>query len=139
MTKIRAGTYPYVDFTWWTPTTIILSCLEIDLAITCASMPIFWPIIEKSISAIFVTFEVQVEEEYVDDYGLAYELEHTKDTEGSVKSGGTSTCELRDNEDGGESETSREYTVGCDPLNEDAKAGGYSTEILSKPRPKWEL
>jgi len=41
---------------------ILLSCLEINLAIICASMPVFWPVLEKSVSAIFVTHEVHVTE-----------------------------------------------------------------------------
>ncbi|KAF2004880.1 hypothetical protein P154DRAFT_21289 [Amniculicola lignicola CBS 123094] len=58
----RAATKPYIDFTWWAPTSILLSCLEIDLAVICASMPVFWPVLEKSFSQIFVTYEVKITE-----------------------------------------------------------------------------
>jgi hypothetical protein len=78
----KAATYPYVDFTWWPPISIILSCLEIDLAIMCASMPVFWPIVETRLAHIFVTHEVRISEHRrLDENG--YELEHTN----SVKSG----------------------------------------------------
>ncbi|KAF2849048.1 hypothetical protein T440DRAFT_453542 [Plenodomus tracheiphilus IPT5] len=137
--QTRAGTSPYIDFTWWSPTMIILSCLEIDLAIICASMPIFWPVLEKSLSAIFVSYEVQIVEERVgDDYGLAYELEHRKTADGSVKSSGTSTHELT--EDGhNDGDMRREYTVGFDPLSEEAKSQGLTTEVQSQPKAKWQI
>ncbi|KAG9190525.1 hypothetical protein G6011_08613 [Alternaria panax] len=136
----KGATYPYVDFTWWSPILIILSCLEIDLAIICASMPIFWPIIEKSLSAIFVSYEVQVVEERVDDYGLTYELEHMKGDEKacSIKSNGTSTQELT-NEDEESHPRRQAFTVGFDPLNEEQKCNGLSTNVQSKAQPKWQL
>ncbi|KAI8942356.1 hypothetical protein NX059_000432 [Plenodomus lindquistii] len=48
------------DFTWWYPEVLIISCLEIDFAIMCASMPIFWPRVVASLGQIFVTNEVRV-------------------------------------------------------------------------------
>jgi len=48
------------DFTWWYPEVLIISCLEIDFAIMCASMPIFWPTVMASWTQIFVTNEVRV-------------------------------------------------------------------------------
>lgn len=48
------------DFTWWYPEVLIISCLEVDFAIMCASMPIFWPTVVASWSQIFVTKEVHV-------------------------------------------------------------------------------
>ncbi|KAH9876232.1 hypothetical protein J1614_004111 [Plenodomus biglobosus] len=135
----RAATSPYIDFTWWSPSMIILSCLEIDLAIICASMPIFWPIIEKSLSAIFVSFEVDMVEERVgDDYGLAHELEHMNTADGSLKSSGTSTHQLTEdgNNDGN---VVREYTVGLDPLSEQARTQGLTTQVKSKPKADWEI
>ncbi|CAN9250803.1 unnamed protein product [Alternaria alternata] len=138
--ETKGATSPYVDYTWWSPTLIILSCLEIDLAIICASMPIFWPIIEKSFSAIFVSYEVQVVEERVGDYGLTYELEHMKgeDRPCSIKSNGTSTQELT-NEDEEAHPRAQVFTVGFDPLNEEQKASGLSTNVHSKAQPKWQL
>ncbi|EKG15959.1 hypothetical protein MPH_06925 [Macrophomina phaseolina MS6] len=41
--KSRAGTYPTVDPPWYAPTIILMSVLEVSLAILTASMPIFWP------------------------------------------------------------------------------------------------
>jgi hypothetical protein len=139
--ETRAATYPYVDFTWWSPTMIVLSCLEVDLAIICASMPIFWPIIEKSLSAIFVSYEVQVVEERVDDYGLAYELEHmtSRGRSGSIKSSGTSTQELTNEDEELQQPRKPEFTVGVDPLSEEAKTGGLSTNIETRVQPQWQL
>jgi hypothetical protein len=120
---------------------IVLSCLEVDLAIICASMPIFWPIIEKSLSAIFVSYEVQVVEERVDEYGLAYELEHMTDRgrSGSIKSSGTSTQELTNEDEDVQQPRKQEFTVGVDPLSEEAKTGGLSTNVETRVRPQWQL
>lgn len=121
---------------------IILSSIEIDLAITCASMPIFWPIIEQKFSAIFVSYEVQVVEERVDhnEYGLAYELEHTKrQREGITRSySGTSIEGLTKEVEG--YGTVPKYSIGADPLNNDPKSGtGFQASVQSKPKPKWEI
>jgi hypothetical protein len=48
------------DFTWWYPEVLIISCLEVDFAIMCASMPIFWPTVVANWSHIFVTSEVRI-------------------------------------------------------------------------------
>jgi hypothetical protein len=48
------------DFTWWLPEVLIFSCLEVDFAIMCASMPIFWPSVMAAWTEIFVTQEVTV-------------------------------------------------------------------------------
>ncbi|CBX92052.1 predicted protein [Plenodomus lingam JN3] len=137
--QTRAGTSPYLDFTWWSPTMIILTCIEIDLAIICASMPIFWPLVEKSFSAIFVRVDVQIVEERVqDNYGLAYELEHRRTADGSVKSSGTSIHRLTD-EGHGPGNTSKDYTVGFDPCNEESRAQGFTTEVRSQPKMNWEI
>lgn len=101
-------------------------------------MPVFWPTIEKSVSAIFVSFEVQVVEERVNECGLSYELEHTSIPEGSLKSGGTSTHELRGDK-GSRGDSMGDYTVGVNPLNEDANTYGPRTEIQSRPKPRWVL
>ncbi|KAF2625596.1 hypothetical protein BU25DRAFT_473709 [Macroventuria anomochaeta] len=134
-----AGLSPYPDFTWWTPISIILSCLEIDLAIICASIPIFWPVIQKSFSAIFVSHEIEVVETRVDDHGLAYELEHMK-TRGHHSlnsSSGTSTHELTNEMEDGYKES---YSVGIDPLSIEAQSGrGLHTNINSEPKKKWEI
>ncbi|EMD68417.1 hypothetical protein COCSADRAFT_80211 [Bipolaris sorokiniana ND90Pr] len=141
--KTKGATYPYVDYTWWTPTMIILSCLEIDLAIICASMPIFWPIVERSLVAILVSYEVQVVEERVDDYGLTYELEHKKTNDRtSIKSSGTSTRELTQQEEDNSNNNGKrqQFTVGCDPLNEEQRNAGFTANIetLAAP-PKWQI
>lgn len=52
------------DPTWLAPTSFILSCLEVDVAILCASVPVFWPIISAlTVGKIFVVDEVIVRSE----------------------------------------------------------------------------
>ncbi|KAF2091648.1 hypothetical protein K490DRAFT_14541, partial [Saccharata proteae CBS 121410] len=60
----QAGQYPTKDPTWLSPPAIILSCIETDIAILCASIPIFWPVLSVlSLGSIFVTNEVIVRAE----------------------------------------------------------------------------
>jgi hypothetical protein len=135
----KAGLSPYPDFTWWTPISIILSCLEVDLAIICASMPIFWPVIEKQFTAIFVSHEIRVVETR-EEHGLAYELEHTKSRCGnrSLRSNsGTSTQELTN--DAEDLLYKEPISVGVDPLSEEAQAQGPETKIEPGPKRKWEI
>jgi hypothetical protein len=119
---------------------IVLSCLEIDLAIICASMPIFWPIIEKSLTGIFVSREIDVTEEHIeDDYGLAYELEHTKSAgQQSLRSiSGTSMEGLTKEEDPNKGP---KFSVGPDPLDEDSRGGvSFQARVQTRPKPKWEI
>ncbi|KAH6639686.1 hypothetical protein C7974DRAFT_136906 [Boeremia exigua] len=134
-----AGLSPYPDFTWWAPVSIVLSCLEIDLAIISASIPIFWPVIQKSFSAIFVSHQIEVIETRVEDHGLAYELEHSKSrSDASVNSSsGTSTHELTNPPEEGYKEP---YSVGVDPLGPEAQSGqGLQTNINSEPRKRWAI
>jgi hypothetical protein len=49
-----------LDFTWWMSNVYLFSCLEVDFAIICASMPIFWPTVVATWTEIFVTDEVIV-------------------------------------------------------------------------------
>ncbi|KAK8232702.1 hypothetical protein HDK77DRAFT_485118 [Phyllosticta capitalensis] len=60
--KTRAGFYPNTDPTFYAPPGVLLSALEVDFAILCASIPIFWPIISTlSFGRIFVVDEVVVQ------------------------------------------------------------------------------
>jgi hypothetical protein len=142
----RAGLLPYPDFTWWSPPSFILSCLEIDLAITCASIPIFWPVVQKSLSAIFVSVEVEIKEDQVEDeFGLAYRLEHMKSNgRQSLRSSSSSasTYRLTSDLESGRSEEPpvQKFSVGIDPLGPEAQSGaGLETHIRSQPKPKWDL
>jgi hypothetical protein len=127
---------PYPDPTWFTPIYVILSSIEIDLAIICASMPIFWPIIEQSFAAIFVSYAIEIVEQRVEDHGLTYELKHTK-TRGSVKSSSASTEELTQ---GISLDMKVQYSLGIDPLDVEAQSEmGLQTQINSQPKLKWEL
>jgi hypothetical protein len=157
----RAATIPYIDFTWWSPITLILSCLEINLAITCASMPVFWPHIEKSITAIFVTHEIHMSEHNrLDDQ--SYEMERTKDggrlrlgSVGSVGHGGSSSrsnsqqslTRERSLSGGDDKDVIDHYkdpynVAQIDPLAaEEVTVGtGVTTNVGSHPdKPKWNI
>lgn len=73
---------------------LIFSCLEVDFAIICASIPIFWPAVKAAWGNITVTKEVIVSSESrrddanIDDFELDVErtvsLKSNKSTEGLV-------------------------------------------------------
>ncbi|KAF2631046.1 hypothetical protein BU25DRAFT_333936 [Macroventuria anomochaeta] len=76
------------DFTWWYPEVLIISCLEVDFAIMCASMPIFWPTVVANFNAIFVTKEVHItHQDRVQDFemGRPTSLKSTASQEGLTK------------------------------------------------------
>ncbi|KAJ4357757.1 uncharacterized protein N0V89_002333 [Didymosphaeria variabile] len=145
----RAATSPYIDFTWWTPISIILSCLEIDLAIMCASMPIFWPVIEESFAAIFVTREVQITEQRrysFADRGLAYELEHsdTMRRQASVKTQSTSReslviTRLESGKNVEEHYKDPYLAAQVDPFRNIAQEVAVKTDVEAKKKDKWVL
>lgn len=57
-----AGWSPTMDFTWRAPISIILGCLEAQIAIIAVSIPIFWSVIEEQILQIFVQNEIEITE-----------------------------------------------------------------------------
>ncbi|KAK2049735.1 hypothetical protein LZ31DRAFT_286401 [Colletotrichum somersetense] len=59
----RAGTYPTLDPSWYGCTPIVLAAVEVNLATICASLPVFWPTLQKSIGQIFITKEVEITSE----------------------------------------------------------------------------
>jgi hypothetical protein len=60
----RAGTVPIFDVTWAIPTVFIFSILEINVAIWCASIPIFWPLVERlATNKILIVNEIEVRSE----------------------------------------------------------------------------
>jgi len=86
--KHSADTIKSFDFTWWYPEVLIISCLEVDFAIVCASMPIFWPTVVTNWNAIFVTKEVHVvHQDRVQDFemGRPTSLRSTASQEGLTK------------------------------------------------------
>ena len=57
----RAGTVPYFDPTFATPAIYIFSVLEVDIAILCASIPIFWPLVTSlAANKILVVNEIEI-------------------------------------------------------------------------------
>jgi hypothetical protein len=90
LTISRAGTYPVFDPSWYAPPIFISSSLEIETAILCASIPIFWPIFKGlRLNKIFVTHEVEVRTEWRNTNIEERELDCRSSNEGS-----SSTTEL---------------------------------------------
>ncbi|KAH6629000.1 hypothetical protein C7974DRAFT_433739 [Boeremia exigua] len=57
----RAGTYPVPDMSYHAPIVFIFSVLEVNIAIWCASIPIFWPMISSlAANKILVVNEIVV-------------------------------------------------------------------------------
>lgn len=57
----KAATYPTFDPTWYGPISIVLAAAEVESAMICASVPVFWPMLRGSfLGNIFVTKEVEV-------------------------------------------------------------------------------
>jgi hypothetical protein len=57
----RAGTVPILDMPYHTPVVYLFSVLEVNLAITAASIPIFWPVISTlATNKIWVVNEIEV-------------------------------------------------------------------------------
>lgn len=60
----RAGTIPIPDMSYHTPVVYIFSVLEVNIAILCASIPIFWPMISSfAANKILVVNEIVVQVE----------------------------------------------------------------------------
>lgn len=60
----RVGTTPVFDVTFYTPNVYIFSVLEIDVAILCASIPIFWPLVASLASnKILIVNEIEIRTE----------------------------------------------------------------------------
>ncbi|KXJ92904.1 hypothetical protein Micbo1qcDRAFT_203069 [Microdochium bolleyi] len=56
----RAATWPVMDPTWYACSAIVLAVVEVDMASMCASIPIFWPILQDGWGRIFVTQEIEI-------------------------------------------------------------------------------
>ncbi|PVH98240.1 hypothetical protein DM02DRAFT_615956 [Periconia macrospinosa] len=60
----KGGTVPVFNITHSTPTVYIFSVLEINVAIICASIPIFWPLVTSLTSnKIFIVNEIEIRSE----------------------------------------------------------------------------
>ncbi|TKW48601.1 hypothetical protein CTA1_3292, partial [Colletotrichum tanaceti] len=59
----RAGTYPTLDPSWYGCVPIVLAAVEVNLATICASLPVFWPTLQKNLNQIFITKEVEITSE----------------------------------------------------------------------------
>ncbi|KAH8897804.1 hypothetical protein GQ53DRAFT_884653 [Thozetella sp. PMI_491] len=72
----QAGTSPTLDPSWYGSAPIVLAALEVNLAVICASLPVFWPVLEHNIGKIFITHEIEISHEEGDSNSLS-----TQDTE----------------------------------------------------------
>ncbi|KAF2864670.1 hypothetical protein BDV95DRAFT_445603, partial [Massariosphaeria phaeospora] len=71
------------DVTWWHPVVMLVSSLELNLALITASIPVFHVYLAKYLAQIFVTKEIIVQRhERMSDQGADYEM----DRPGSWKS-----------------------------------------------------
>lgn len=60
--KTRAATYPRFDPTFYGSTPIVLAALEVDVAVICAALPVFWPVLcEMGLGQILVTREFKID------------------------------------------------------------------------------
>lgn len=65
LVQTKATTSPTFDPTWYGSTAIVLSILEVDIATTMASLPVFWPYIRRNIdNGIMITHEVKITEHF---------------------------------------------------------------------------
>ncbi|KAK6956054.1 hypothetical protein Daesc_001324 [Daldinia eschscholtzii] len=83
----RATTSPTFDPTWYSPISIVLGAVEVNVASICASVPIFWPSLKARLDEIFVTREVTItlnrrSNRFSSDIGDAIQLHHTASEEG---------------------------------------------------------
>lgn len=59
----QAATWPTFDPSWYGCVSIVLAAVEVDMAVVCASVPVFWPVLHSTGFEIFITKEVQVTSE----------------------------------------------------------------------------
>ncbi|KAF2844654.1 hypothetical protein T440DRAFT_314210 [Plenodomus tracheiphilus IPT5] len=124
------------DFTWWYPEVLIISCLEIDFAIMCASMPIFWPTVVASLGQIFVTNEVRVthHQRLVDNSGDNFEMDRSHSLKSNTSTQGL-TC-IGTLEANGASDQKTDHMDGFEP-GKNMSSGVSQVEVqphAQKPR-----
>lgn len=49
---------------WYACSAIVLAIVEVDMASMCASIPVFWPVLQNGWGRIFVTHEIEVVHEF---------------------------------------------------------------------------
>jgi len=89
----RAATWPVMDPTWYACAAIVLAVVEVDMASMCASIPVFWPILQDSWGKIFVTQEIEI----VHESRLSGETKHSGslDDSGYSHTRAGSTCSIK--------------------------------------------
>jgi hypothetical protein len=111
----------------------------------CASMPIFWPVLEQSLSQIFVTSEVRIstEHRHIEEAGRGYELDGRT---GSLKSESGNSRESLTREATKATvdpyaHYKDQYVVAqVHPFGNGNNPGvGVETEVASRPKPKWAI
>ncbi|KAK0733137.1 hypothetical protein B0T26DRAFT_669574 [Lasiosphaeria miniovina] len=66
----RSTTYPTFDPSWYSPISMVLAAMEVDIASICASVPVFWPLLRLYSANIFVTEEVEIRHETRPGYSV---------------------------------------------------------------------
>ena len=107
---VRTGLgLPIGDPSWSLPVSVIWTVLECNIAVLCASIPIFWPMLEERWGAIFVTKEIQItHEDRVFDEEDQFSGRH-------IRMG--SDAELKRSDSGGDHHYNNSYVMqSVDPL-----------------------
>lgn len=131
MVQNKAGTAPNFDPTYETSITVILSAVEVQGAVICASIPFFWPVFSKfAYGKIVVIQEVQVQSHQIgyerDDAGtFRNSLHHRRGTDDSNDSKDMDNDQLMASRNGsaGHVYTVEQYTMEqIDPFKQSHKA-----------------
>lgn len=94
----RAGTVPIFDPSFNQPAVYVFSLLELDLAILCASIPIFWPLVTSlAANKILVVQEVEIRSDQRASQALGL----------AEQGANLGTCGIPDLDDEGKGRTSR--------------------------------
>lgn len=113
----RSATIPTLDPTWYGPVSIVLSAVEVDLAMVASSVPIFWPVLRR-FHGIFVTKEVEITREVRRLESV--ELDDDIGMEGDRRSRVGSEASLRQENVGASGRYLDEFVAGhVDPLRKD--------------------
>lgn len=69
MVNTKAGTFPNFDPTFHAALTVVLSAIEVQGAIVCASIPFFWPVFSQiALGKIVVVQEIQIQSHPIGGY-----------------------------------------------------------------------
>lgn len=105
-------------------------------------MPIFWPVLEKSLAQIFVTSEVRISSEHrhIEEAGKGYELkERTRSMQSDSGNSRESLTREPTNVEPYANYREHYAVAQGDPFALDNLGPSVETEVASKPKPKWAI